>query len=96
MEEKLEYKLVKLIILMQAQLELFDDLQGTTAYKHNIKRSINMLSKELESYLSKMYVHIDMDKEKEETFLCITRGVEKLLKAHIDYLFDSGYKPINE
>lgn len=94
MEEKLEYKLVKLIVLMQTQLELFDALQGTTAYKHNIKRSINMLSKDLEAYLSKMYVHLEMDREKEESFICITRGVEQILNTSVQELFEAGYKPL--
>ena len=94
-DQSLELKLVKLIILMQAQLELFDELQGTNAYRHNIKRSINLLSKDLEEFLSKMYVHIDMDHEKEETFLCVKRGVEQLLESSVNELFDAGYKPMN-
>ena len=44
----LERVLVKLIVTMQVQLELFDELQLTKAYRHNIKRSINMLSNDLE------------------------------------------------
>lgn len=94
-DQSLELKLVKLIILMQAQLELFDELQGTNAYRHNIKRSINLLSKDLEEFLSKMYVHLDMDREKEETFLCVKRGAEQLLEASVNELFDAGYKPMN-
>jgi hypothetical protein len=92
----LERVLVKLIITMQVQLELFDELQLTKAYRHNIKKSTNMLSKDLEEYLREMYGYMKMDKEKEESFLAIKRGVEMMLKRTVDELYDDGFEPINE
>lgn len=92
----LERVLVKLIITMQVQLELFDELQLTKAYRHNIKKSINMLSKDFENYLSEMYGYMSMDKEKEESFLAIKRGVELILNRTADELYDDGFEPINE
>lgn len=92
----LERLLVKLIITMQVQLELFDELQLTKAYRHNMKRSINMLSNDLEKYLREMYGYMDMDTEKEESFLSIKRGIEMLLQKTVDGLYDDGFKPINE
>jgi hypothetical protein len=37
-----------------------------------------------------------MDKEKEESFLSIKRGVEMILKRTVDGLYDDGFEPINE
>lgn len=92
----LERVLVKLIITMQVQLELFDELQLTKAYRHNMKRSINMLSNDLEKYLKEMYGYMDMDTEKEESFLAIKRGIEMLLQKTVDELYDDGFQPIKE
>lgn len=92
---ELELKLVKLVALMQVQLELFDALQGTSAYRHNIKKGINMLSKDLEAYLSNMYKHLDMDQQKEESYMAIQRGLETLLNTSVEEAFDLGYQPLN-
>ena len=93
---ELELKLVKLVALMQVQLELFDALQGTSAYRHNIKKGINMLSKDIEAYLSNMYKQLDLDREKEESYMAIQRGVEMLLNTSVEEAFDLGYQPLND
>jgi hypothetical protein len=50
-ESSTELKLVKLLIVMQVQLELLDELQTTPMYRHNIKRAVNNLVKDLEAQL---------------------------------------------
>jgi hypothetical protein len=50
-ESSTELKLVKLLIVMQVHLELLDELQTTPMYRHNIKRAVNNLVKDLEHNL---------------------------------------------
>ena len=39
---------------------------------------------------------MNMDTEKEESFLAIKRGVETLLQKTVDELYDDGFQPIKE
>jgi len=94
MSTKPEYTLVKLIVCLQTLVELFDELQGTAAYKHNLKRQINLLAQQVESELSKIYSFID-DNEKEETFMSIQRAITKIVESPVEELFEEGFKKIN-
>ena len=57
----IELKLVKLLIIMQVQLELLDELQTTPMYRHNIKRAVNNLVKDLEAQLEVLYKNMKTD-----------------------------------
>ena len=94
-ENKPEYSLIKLVVCMQATLELFDELKGTSAYKHNLKQLINRTNKEIERELNKIYPYID-DSQKEETFMSIERAVSEIYNTPIEKLFEQGYKPLGK
>jgi hypothetical protein len=95
-ESSTELKLVKLLIVMQVQLELLDDLQTTPIYRHNIKRAVNNLIKDLEVQLDTLYKNMKTDNNIEGAYNAIKNGVEVLLSADTDTLYNIGYRPINQ
>jgi hypothetical protein len=95
-ESSIELKLVKLLIIMQVQLELLDELQATPLYRHNIKRAVNNLIKDLEAQLDVLYKNMKTDNDIEVAYNAIKRGVEVLLAADTDTLYNIGYRPINK
>jgi hypothetical protein len=95
-ESSTELKLVKLLIVMQVQLELLDDLQTTPIYRHNIKRAVNNLIKDLEAQLDTLYKNMKTDNNIEGAYNAIKNGVEVLLSADTDTLYNIGYRPINQ
>jgi len=95
-ESSTELKLVKLLIVMQVQLELLDDLQTTSIYRHNIKRAVNNLIKDLEVQLDTLYKNMKTDSNIEGAYNAIKNGVEVLLAADTDTLYNIGYRPINQ
>ena len=94
-ESSTELKLVKLLIVMQVQLELLDELQTTPMYRHNIKRAVNNLVKDLEAQLELIYKNMKTDNNIESAYNAIKHGVEVLLSADTDTLYNIGYRPIN-
>jgi hypothetical protein len=95
-DSSIELKLVKLLIIMQVQLELLDDLQTTPIYRHNIKRAVNNLIKDLEAQLDTLYKNMKTDNNIEGAYNSIKNGVEVLLAADTDTLYNIGYRPINQ
>ena len=95
-DSSIELKLVKLLIIMQVQLELLDDLQTTPMYRHNIKRAVNNLIKDLEAQLDTLYKNMKTDNNIEGAYNSIQNGVEVLLAADTDTLYNIGYRPINQ
>ena len=95
-ESSTELKLVKLLIVMQVQLELLDELQTTPIYRHNIKRAVNNLIKDLEAQLDTLYRNMKTDNNLEGAYNAIKNGVEVLLAADTDTLYNIGYRPINQ
>ena len=73
-ESSTELKLVKLLIVMQVHLELLDELQTTPIYRHNIKRSVNNLSKDLELQLNMLYKNMKTDNDVEEAYNAVKHG----------------------
>ena len=94
-ESSTELKLVKLLIVMQVHLELLDELQTTPIYRHNIKRSVNNLSKDLELQLNMLYKNMKTDNDVEEAYNAVKHGVDLLLSADTDTLYNIGYRPTN-
>jgi hypothetical protein len=78
-ESSTELKLVKLLIVMQVHLELLDELQTTPIYRHNIKRSVNNLSKDLELQLNMLYKNMKTDNDVEEAYNAVKHGVDVYL-----------------
>ena len=91
----LEFKLVKLLIVMQVQLELFDEVKETSLYRHDTKKAINNLVKDLEHQLNLFYKHMDNTEGAEEAYSAIKNGIEILLSADTETLYNIGYRPIN-
>jgi hypothetical protein len=94
-ESSTELKLVKLLIVMQVHLELLDELQTTPIYRQNIKRSVNNLSKDLELQLNMLYKNMKTDNDVEEAYNAVKHGVDILLAADTDTLYNIGYRPTN-
>ena len=94
-ESSTELKLVKLLIIMQVHLELLDELQTTPLYRHNVKRAVNNLVKDLEAQLQILYRNMKTDNDIEDAYNAIKHGVEILLAADTDTLYNIGYRPTN-
>jgi len=89
-----QYNFVKLLVCLQASLELFDELEGTKYYRHDLKRTVNASKAKIESALRSTYSFVDSD-EKEETFRSIDRAVHEILDSSLEELFAKGYEPTN-
>lgn len=90
-----QYSFIKLLICLQASLELFDELKDTPYYRHEIKRSINGTNQVLERALKRHYDFIDTT-EKEETYISISRAVHKILDTSLEEMFAEGYIPLEK
>lgn len=90
---KAEYSLVKLVATLQLTLEFIDDLQGTSAYKHNLKRQAKLFISEVEKELDKVYKALDSE-EKEETFMSIQRGIEVIINSSMEDIYIKGHRSI--
>ena len=90
-----QYSFIKLLICLQASLELFDELKDTPYYRHEVKRSINGTNQVLERALKRHYDFID-NKEKEETYISISRAVHKILDTSLEEMFAEGYIPLEQ
>jgi hypothetical protein len=88
-----QHSFIKLMICMQASLELFDEVEGTKFYRHDLKRSINMTKKSVEKAIDEAFGFVD-DTEKHETYMSIERGIHKIVNESIVDLFAKGYEPI--
>ena len=93
--EHAQHSFIKLLVCMQAGLELMDDLEGTTLYRQEVKQVLRNTSKVLTKKLDGAYKFID-DEEKEETFRSIDRGIHQIVESSVQNLFDNGYIPLNE
>lgn len=90
--EHAQHSFIKLLVCMQAGLELMDDLEGTTLYRQEVKQVLRNTSKVLTKKLDGAYKFID-DEEKEETFRSIDRAIHLILNNSVQVLFDEGYVP---
>ena len=80
---------------MQVHLELLDELQTTPLYRHNIKRAVNNLIKDIEAQLHILYKNMKTDNSIEYAYNAVKHGVEVLLAADTDTLYNIGYRPTN-
>ena len=88
-----QYSFIKLLVCMQASIELFDEVEGTKFYRHDLKRVINNTRNKVIAALNSTYSFIDTA-EKEETLQSIDRAVHKILDTSVHELFAEGYKPL--
>jgi hypothetical protein len=90
--EQAQHSFIKLLVCMQAGLELMDDLEGTTLYRHEVKAVLRNTSKVLSKKLDGAYKFVD-DEEKEETLRSIDRAIHLILDNSVHSLFVEGYVP---
>tara|TARA_R110002126_G_scaffold258005_1_gene401014 strand:+ start:2202 stop:2492 length:291 start_codon:yes stop_codon:yes gene_type:complete len=76
----------KLIVLQQCQLEVMDELKETPLYRQNIKFHVNKLEELLEDFLKRALSQLD-DSEKEESFVRLQKGVNKIIDATLEEIF---------
>lgn len=90
---KAQHNFIKLLVCMQASVELFDEVEGIKFYRHDLKRVINGTRTKVIAALNGTYGFIDTS-EKEETFQSIERAVHEILDTSVEELFKRGYKPL--
>lgn len=90
--EQAQYSFIKLLICMQAGVELMDDLEGTSLYRHEVKAALRNTARVLTRKLNSAYDFID-DEEKEETLRSIDRAIHSILDTSVHDLFAEGYVP---
>ena len=91
-KDKAQHDFIKLLICLQASVELMDELEGTNLYRQEIKQVLNKTNKVLTSKINTVYRFID-DEEKEETFRSIDRAIHSILDTSLETLFAEGYLP---
>ena len=75
---------LKLMVLLQATLEQMDEIKNIPhLYRHDLKKSVNVLEKKIEQWLRPMLDGAIIPDE-EFTFMQIQRGVEKILSKTIE------------
>ena len=90
--EQAQHSFIKLLVCMQAGVELMDDLEGTSLYRQEVKQVLRNTSKVLTKKLDGAYKFID-DAEKEETMRSIDRAIHLILDNSVETLFTEGYIP---
>jgi hypothetical protein len=90
--ENAQHSFIKLLVCMQAGLELMDNLEGTSLYRQEVKQVLRNTSKVLSKKLDGAYKFIN-DEEKEETLRSIDRAIHSILDTSVENLFAEGYLP---
>jgi hypothetical protein len=90
-EYDLHYKLVKMIAALQVSLELMDMLEGTTAYKQEIKFYGKAFTKATEKYLTYVHTHLN-DEQSEKTLMGMERAIKLIIDTEINDLYVVGHK----
>ena len=90
--EQAQHSFIKLLVCMQAGVELMDDLEGTSLYRQEVKHVLKNTSKVLSKKLDGAYKFID-NEEKEETMRSIDRAIHLILDNSVETLFTEGYIP---
>lgn len=89
-----QYSFIKLLVCLQASLELFDEVERTKFYRQDLKRVINNTRNKVIVALNGTYDFINTA-EKEETLQAIDRAVNEIVETSVHNLFVQGYKPLN-
>ena len=86
-----QYTFIKLLVCLQATIELFDDVEGTPYYRQDLKSAINNTRNKVIAALNTTYGFID-NGEKEETMRSIDRAVNRIIITSVEHLFIKGYE----
>lgn len=80
--------IVKLLVCLQTSLELLDELKETKAYRHDVKKVVNMASNTLEDYLNKVYSMFEMKGDAEDAYMEIQRCITRLVNEDVIKIID--------
>lgn len=75
-------KAVKLTLLMQASLELMDEMRGLKMYRHDIKNTMKILEKKIERHIREALS--EMGKNDEFIMMQIQRGIDTILNTTLE------------
>lgn len=75
-------KAVKLILLLQATLEQMDELKNTSAYRQDIKRSVNNLESKIESFIKPHLRQLEVSEE--FMMMQIQRGIDTIVNSTLE------------
>jgi hypothetical protein len=75
-------KAVKLTLLMQASLELMDEMRGLKMYRHDIKNTMKILEKKIERHINNAL--LEMGKNDEFIMMQIQRGIDAILNTTLE------------
>lgn len=81
-------KAVKLTLLMQASLELMDDMRGLKMYRHDIKKTMNTLEKKIERHIR--LALSEMGKNDEFLMMQIQRGIDHILDKTLEEIHNES------
>ena len=86
-KNELELSFTKLIVMMQAQLELMDDFKGCRLYSREIKFHMKKLEESMEKYLDTPLKTLNNDLENEESFMALQAGVSNIVNATVEAIY---------
>lgn len=81
-------KAVKLTLLMQAALELMDEMRGLKMYRHDIKKTMNILEKKIERHIREALS--EMGKNDEFVMMQIQRGIDAILEKSLEEIHNEN------
>lgn len=81
-------KAVKLTLLLQASLELMDEMKGLKMYRQDIKNQMNRLEKKIEIHLREALAQMSSDDE--FMMMQIQRGIDTLLEKTLEEIHNEG------
>lgn len=84
-------KAVKLVLLMQASLELMDEMKGLKIYRHDIKMLMNKLEVKVERHIKDALIQMGGGDE-EFIMMQIQRGVESILENTLEDIHNQTTK----
>lgn len=84
-------KAVKLVLLMQASLELMDEMKGLKIYRHDIKMLMNKLEVKVERHIKDALIQMGGGDE-EFIMMQIQRGVESILDNTLEDIHNQTTK----
>lgn len=86
---ELHKNMIKLVACSQVVIELIDELQGTQAYRHDVKFHAKGLADKLDKFLGQSYSYLTKG-ENEDTYRTVERGIRRCLETPIEDLYELG------
>jgi len=81
-------KAVKLSLLLQASLEVMDEMKGLKMYRHDIKNQMKRLENKIEAHLREAIAQMASDEE--FIMMQIQRGIDSLIDKTLEEIHNEG------